>query len=193
MIKATPNDRALVVNILSQSFDDNQSVNYIVKQDSKRVKRIRVLMDYSFELCLLFGAIYLSNDKKACALILFPDQKRTTLKSILMDLKLILFCVGFSGIQKTLSRESLIKKIQPKEKMSYIWFIGAEKSNQHSGIGSKLLKEIIEEGNSKNLPIYLETSTLKNLPWYEQFGFKIYHELKLSYTLFFLKRGADKL
>jgi GNAT superfamily N-acetyltransferase len=191
MIKATPNDRALVVNILSQAFDDNQSVNYIVKQDSKRVKRIRVLMDYSFEVCSLFGAVYLSNDKKACALILFPDQKRPTLKSILLDLKLILFCVGLSGIQKTISRESLIKKIQPKEKMYYIWFIGVDKSNQHSGIGSKLLKEIIKDGNSKNLPIYLETSTLKNLPWYEQFGFKIYHELKLSYTLFFLKRGAE--
>jgi hypothetical protein len=193
MIKANPNDKALVVNLLAQSFDDNQSVNYIVKQDSKRIQRIRILMDYSFEICSLFGAIYLSNDKKACALILFPDQKRTTLKSILMDLKLILFCVGLSGIQKTLRRESLIKKIQPNEKMYYIWFIGTDKSNQHSGIGSKLLKEIIEDSNSKNLPIYLETSTLKNLPWYEQFGFKIYHELKLSYTLFFLKRGADKL
>ena len=193
MIKATPNDKALVVNLLAQSFDDNQSVNYIVKQDSKRTQRIRVLMDYSFEICSLFGAIYLSNERKACALILFPDQKRTTLKSILMDLKLILFCVGLSGIQKTLSRESLIKKIQSKEKMYYIWFIGVDKSNQHSGIGSKLLQEIIEDGNSKNLPIYLETSTLINLPWYERFGFKIYHELKLSYTLFFLKRGADKL
>ena len=113
MIKASPNDKALVVNILAQSFDDNQSVNYIVKQDSKRTKRIRVLMDYSFEVCSLFGAIYLTNDKKACALIVFPDQKRTTLKSMLMDLKLILFCVGLGGIQKTLHRENLIKKILP--------------------------------------------------------------------------------
>jgi ribosomal protein S18 acetylase RimI-like enzyme len=193
MINANPNDRALVVNLLAESFDDNQSVNYIVKQDSKRVQRIRVLMDYSFEICSLFGAIYLSNDKKACALIVFPDQKRTTLKSILMDLKLIFFCVGLGGIQKTLRREGLIKKIQTKEKMYYLWFISVDKSNQHSGIGSKLLQEIIEDGNSKNLPIYLETSTLKNLPWYERFGFKIYHELKLSYALFFLKRDAGKL
>jgi len=120
-------------------------------------------------------------------LILFPDKKRTTLKSILLDLKLILFCVGLSGIKKALGRESLIKKIQPKEKMYYIWFIGTDKSNQHSGIGSKLLQEIIEDASSKKLPIYLETSTLKNLPWYERFGFEIYHKLKLSYTLYFLK------
>ena len=193
MINANPNDRTLVVNLLVQSFDDNQSVNYIVKQDDKRIQRIRVLMDYSFEICSLFGAIYLSNDKKACALIVFPDQKRTTLKSILLDLKLILFCVGLSGIKKALSRESLIKKIQPKEKMYYIWFIGTDKSNQHSGIGSKLLQEIIEDAGSKKLPIYLETSTLKNLPWYERFGFEIYHKLKLSYTLYFLKRDQYTL
>ncbi len=192
MIKANPKDKTLVIDILTLSFQDNQSVNYIVKQDSKRIQRIRVLMGYSFEICSLFGGVYLSNDKKACALILFPDQKRTTLKSIFLDLKLILFCVGGGGIQKTLHRESMIKKIQPKEKMYYLWFIGVDKAHQHAGIGSKLLKEVVEDSNSKKLPIYLETSTLKNLPWYERFGFKIYNELKLGYTLHFLKRDAEK-
>jgi hypothetical protein len=193
MIKASSDNKELIVDILSQSFEDNQSVNYIVKQDNKGKQRTRALMEYSFEICAMFGEIYLSEDKNACALVLYPHQKRTTIKSIWLDLKLIFYCVGLSGLQKTLNRESLIKKMQPKEKMYYLWFIGVVKSNQHSGIGTKLLNELIQDSNSKNLPMYLETSTLKNIPWYESFGFKIYHELKLSYTLFFLKRDADKL
>lgn len=35
MIKANYNDKNLIINILTKSFDSNQSVNYIVKQDKK--------------------------------------------------------------------------------------------------------------------------------------------------------------
>ena len=111
MIKAEYSDKNLVVDILTKSFETNQSVNYIVKQDGERIERIGVLMEYSFDVCYLFGDVFLSNDKKACALVLYPDKKKTTFKSILLDVKLILSCVGIENIKKTLARESMIKKI----------------------------------------------------------------------------------
>lgn len=190
MIKASYSDKSLVLDILTKSFDTNKSVNYIVKQDKKRVQRVRALMDYSFEVCYLFGEVFLSNNKKACALILYPDKKKTTLKSILLDIKLILSCVGLSNVKKALTRESKIKKIQPQKPMYYIWFIGVDPAYQNSGIGTALLNEVIEDSSRKKRPIYLETSTTKNLPWYKKFGFDIYNELDLSYKLFFLKRDA---
>ncbi|MEJ7683000.1 MAG: hypothetical protein WKG06_35120 [Segetibacter sp.] len=76
MKKAELRDKNLVVDILTKSFDNNQSVNYIVKQDQKRVQRVSSLMDYSFEVCYLFGDVFLSDDKKACALVTYPDKKR---------------------------------------------------------------------------------------------------------------------
>ncbi|MDB5119766.1 MAG: GCN5-related N-acetyltransferase [Sphingobacteriales bacterium] len=188
MIKAHYKDKSLVIDILTESFDTNQSVNYIVKQDRNRAKRVRALMDYSFEVCNQFGDVFLSNDRKACALILYPDKKKTTLKSIMLDVKLILSCVGLENIKKALNRESKIKQLQPKEPMYYIWFIGVSLAYQNTGIGSALLKEIIEDSSLKRRNIYLETSTLKNIPWYTKFGFAVYNELDLSYKLFFLKR-----
>jgi len=53
MKKARYTDKELVVDILTRSFNANQSVNYIVKQDKKRIKRISALMDYLFEVCYL--------------------------------------------------------------------------------------------------------------------------------------------
>lgn len=188
MIKATYDDKNLVIDILTSSFDTNQSVNYIVQQDRKRLERIKALMDYSFEMCYEFGDVFLSDNKKACALILYPEKKKTNLKSISLDLKLIVSCVGVSNIKKALARESKIKSLQPKELMYYIWFIGVYPSHQNSGTGTELLNEIIEDSRKKQRPIYLETSTLKNLPWYRKFGFDVYNELQLSYKLFFLKK-----
>lgn len=187
-MKAAYKDKDLVVDILTRSFDENKSVNYIVKQDSKRIDRIKALMDYSFEVCYLFGNVYISPDKKACALILFPDQKKSTLKSILLDVKLILASVGLGNIKKTLARESKIKAIQPREPMTYLWFIGVDPDYQNKGAGTELLNHIIKESTDKQRPVYLETSTIKNLPWYKKFGFEKYNELDLSYTLYFLKR-----
>ena len=94
MTKASYSDRKTVVSILTASFADNKSVNYIIKQDAKKKHRIGKLMEYSFDYCFWFGEILLSDDKKACALIIFPDKKNTTLKSVVADIKLITSCTG---------------------------------------------------------------------------------------------------
>ena len=188
MTRAEYKNKTLVVDILSDSFDDNKSVNYIIKQDKKRVLRIKRLMEYSFEVCMMFGNVFLSHDKKACALILMPDKKKTNLKSVWLDIKLITSCIGISNIKKALERESKINKLHPKGLMYYLWFIGVDPQEQNKGIGSTLLADVINEGVRSNRSVYLETSTLKNIPWYEKFGFEIYNELDFGYKLFFLKK-----
>ena len=188
MVIADKNDKNRIVEILSLSFYDNLSVNYIIghKQSSKR---IRALMEYSFEQCYLFGNVYLSDDKNACALILYPQKIRISFKAIWLNIQLIFKAIGVSRIFKALKRESAIKKLHPKIDMAYLWFIGVDPLEQHKGCGSALLTDILAMANNLNLPVFLETSTLKNLPWYERFGFEVYHKLDLTYTLFFLKKG----
>ena len=187
MVRADYKDKQLVVDILSRSFDQNMSVNYIVKQDGKRAERLSKLMEYSFDICYLFGDVFLSDDRSGCALVLLPEKKKTTLKSILLDLKLIFKSTGLSNIKKALDRESKIKKLHPADPMYYLWFIGVDPKVQNKGTGTTLLKDVIQQAEAKNRSVYLETSTLKNIPWYEKFGFKVYNELDLGYRLFFLK------
>ncbi|MES3019500.1 MAG: GNAT family N-acetyltransferase [Bacteroidota bacterium] len=188
MKKAAYGDKSLVKNILAKSFDNNQSVNYIAQQDELREKRIAALMDYSFEICFNYGDVYLSDDNQACALVLYPDRKKTTFKSVLEDIKLLLNCIGLSNIGKAMKREAAIKKIQPNTPMYYLWFIGVDPESQGTGIGSRLMNEVIEDSRAQSRPIFLETSTERNLPWYKKFGFDIYSDLDLTYKLYFLKR-----
>lgn len=69
MRRAEDIHKVLIVNMLHYSFGDNKRVNYIVKQDSKRGKRLRKLMEYSYEVCFLFGDVFISDDRKASALV----------------------------------------------------------------------------------------------------------------------------
>jgi ribosomal protein S18 acetylase RimI-like enzyme len=191
MVKAEKTDRKWVVDLLARSFDSNQSVNYIVCQDGQRVKRIRSLMAYSFDVCFLFGEVWLSDNKKACALILFPHQKLFSLWSVWLDMKLIFQAIGLSQVRKALQREGSVKKLQAKVAMTYLWFIGVDPVCQHAGMGSLLLREIIAASDRKGLPVYLETSALQNLPWYRRFGFEVYNRLEMGYTLYFFKHEPD--
>lgn len=190
MRHADHKDKRLVVDILSESFDSNKSVNYVVKQDAQRKDRIRSLMEYSFNVCLDSGEIWISDDNLACALLLFSEKKTTTLRSILWDLNLAINAIGLTRIFEVLKRESQIKQNHPKDPFTYLWFIGVDPQAQKRGVGSKLLNEVIDMNRKKERPIYLETSVTNNLAWYKKFGFEIYHKVKLNYELFLLRKEA---
>jgi len=190
MIKSTKSDKKLVVEILTNSFKDNQSVNYIIKNDEKRIDRIKALMAYSFDICFMFGEVYLSENKQACALVLFPDKKKFSLAATWADIKLVFKSITLFRAGKAMSRESQIKSHYPKDNFYYLWFLGVKKEEQNKGTGSKLLNDIIQDSLSQNRPIYLETSTIKNIPWYSKFNFVIYNEIDFGYKLFMLKRGT---
>lgn len=188
MRKATSSDKSTILDILTKSFDTNKSVNYVVKQDRRRIDRIRNLMDYSFNVCNEFGEVWMSDDNQACALILFPDRKRSSLRSILWDLKLASSVIGLDRVGAVLKREAMIKANHPKEPIAYLWFIGVNPLLQGKGVGSAFIQEVVKECEGKRRPIYLETSTERNLPFYKKFGFEIFKQLQLTYTLYQLRR-----
>lgn len=187
MQEARSEDKGLIIDILTESFKDNQSVNYLIPADNRRLNRIRALMDYSYETCKLFGKVYLSDDKKGCALVSFPERKKTTLKSLWLEVALILNGIGFANISKAISREKAISKNYPSAPIYYLWFIGVQPDSQNNGVGKKLMEEIIAESERLKRPIYLETSTVKNIPWYKKFGLNVYNQLDFGYTLFLIR------
>lgn len=191
MERANVKQKNLIVGLLVAAFQENLSVNFIVRQDEKRLKRIAALMDYSFEMCHHFGDVWITEHEDGCALVLYPHLKKFSLLGVWLDIKLIFLAIGISGIFKALKREDLIKMIKPKTPMAYLWFIGVDPKAQHAGQGSQLLSEIIVSAEKNHLPLYLETSTIINLPWYKKFSFEIYDQLDLGYTLYFLKRTLE--
>ena len=188
MRKAAYSDKALVVDILSRAFNANPSVNYIIRQDQQREERIRKLMAYSFEQCWSFGGVYLSDDRQGCALTLLPDTKKTTLSTILLDIQLAFSVIGIGRLKKILDREAKVHQGHPKEPFFYLWFLGVAPEFQNRGTGSALLQELIDESQRMKRPVYLETSLVSNISFYQKFGFEVYRELAFDQTLYCMKR-----
>jgi ribosomal protein S18 acetylase RimI-like enzyme len=192
MKRATTSNYNQIIEILSKAFDENRSVNYVVGQGKNKEQRIRKLMEYSLKVCNAFGEVWLSDDERACALVLFPDKKKTNWRTVLWDITLALSVIGLSRVVTIMKREALIKGNHPKEPFCYLWFIGVDPECHGNGIGSELLKALIERFDQADRPIYLETSVETNLPWYKKAGFEIYGELSFSYKLYLLRRPATR-
>ncbi|ABG58457.1 GNAT family N-acetyltransferase [Cytophaga hutchinsonii] len=191
MIEATYSDRKAAIEILTQSFNSNKSVEYVIRGGKNRSAQIKALMEYAFDMCMLFGNVYLSDDKKACGLVLLPHKKKVTLKSIELDISFLLLCSGIKKVSKILKREEAIKNAHAENSYAHLWFLGVAPKEQGKGYGSTLLNEITELYTKIGLPVYLETSTLSNLPWYKKNGFEIIQELRLGYSLFILKKEIN--
>ncbi|GAO43856.1 GNAT family N-acetyltransferase [Flavihumibacter petaseus] len=190
MTEARYEDKALVAGILASAFDQNASVNYIVPQDHRRKDRLLQLMTYAFDVCFHYGKVLLSDDHMACALITFPEQRKFGWRTITQDWQLVSRCLGWSRLQRTLSREKAIKKKQEQlsGQFCYLWFIGVNPEQQGRGNGTALLKEVMKIAAEQDRILLLETSVEQNIPWYERAGLIAYDQLDLGYRLYFFQR-----
>ena len=183
------NDKEKVVDILTASFISNKSVDYIVVNDSSRIDRIKELMSYSFDTCMSFGKVFLSDNELGCALVSFPERKKTTIKSLMQELRLVLFGIGLKNALKAMSREKRISSHYPQQPIYYLWFIGVLPDYQSRGVGSGLLSDILVDAKHENRSVFLETSTFKNIHWYKKFGLNVYHELDFGYKLYLISQA----
>jgi GNAT superfamily N-acetyltransferase len=190
MIKAQYSDKKLITNILTEAFDSNISVNYVVRQDKKRKLRILRLMEYTFDICWEFGEVYLTSGRNGAVLIQLPHAKKTSLKSIFRDIRLVLCAIGIRKALKVLKMESKIKEHYPSRLM-YISFIGILPNHQGKGIGSELMQEILYTATENKIPVYLETSMSENIPFYAKFNFEMYHTLTPEHVIYMFRKETS--
>lgn len=195
MIKADKIHKQRVIDILSECFETNKTVNYIVKQDEKKKERIRFLMEYSFDMCLEAGQILMTDDMLGAIVCSNSTGKLPILEEAFQTAKFVWKVSGIDGIGRVLKRETYLNSYHPQdEEYMYIWFIGVDRAAQGKGVGSAMIEELIGESNLSGKTIYLETSSERHLHFYKKHGFNVYHtaeEEVFGYKLYFLRRFAE--
>ena len=172
----TQEQKQIVIDLISRSFDKDAGLNYLIPQDNRRNERIRSLVAYCLEVATRTGEVYLSDNDKSAALLIHPEKQLKWATTARLDTKLIWNAIGFGNIVKALTREAKLKLRRQKHNVSYLWFIGVDPAYQGQGIGQAFLHELVLNERQKNRNLILECSP-ENLNWYKKNGFKIYNEL----------------
>ncbi len=193
--KSFLNDKQRVVHIISSAFDQNPSVNQVIKSDSKRNSRIKSLAAYAYETAKVRKGVFISSDKNGVALCYRFNQKKEGLNDYLNQLKLVINSISPERVFKILKREAYVKSKRPASgDYLYFWMLGVNEEGRGRGAARELKNLIFSLSKNLQLPIYLETSVPQNKRVYERYGFMVYHIWSIpgeNLCMWFMKREAE--
>ena len=197
MIKATPKDKAHILEILTLAFSqDPQTIWLAEPADVNQSKRIRAMMNFAFEKSILHQEVYLSKDRQAVAIWLPPQVLPKFSWGLFKAYLHYIWYLKWHGVKRSMAMKNRITQHYPKDQeFWYLWIIGVRLGYQGLGLSSQLIKPMLQRADEERLPVYLETSTSSNAEMYQRKGFEVFEELSLegpkSALVYMMKRMAQ--
>jgi len=72
-----------------------------------------------------------------------------------------------------------VESKHPKEPAHwYLGYLGTRCDSQGQGLGSAMLREVLEPADAAGVPAYLESSNERNLTLYRRHGFEVVEEIR---------------
>lgn len=176
---ATLHDRAAVVKVLTASFDANPAVNDTVIADQHRDRRLRVLMEYIFDTGFGRNGVFVTGDLQGAFVLYDPVSSPSRFADLLRQVKLVHRCIGWSRVKYAFAKDKKMAGFRPATPHLYLQMIGTLPESQGKGIGSEMLRFILETSAALRKPVYLETSVQKNVEMYQKKGFVVHGDWKI--------------
>jgi GNAT superfamily N-acetyltransferase len=85
-----------------------------------------------------------------------------------------------SSLRALRLQEQMFKAHPRKPEHWYLYAIGTMVEAQGQGLGSALLREVLNPVDEKGESAYLESSNIKNVPLYERHGFTVVEEMVID-------------
>lgn len=178
--KVTPADVPSLSRAMARAFYDDPVVGrWCMADETRRMRRL----ERTFELFL--HRVYLPHDEchtteglVGGALWLPPGKWKL---DGLEQLRLVARMAWVNGraVARILQVLSFLEARHPHEPHYYLQLLGVEPEWQCKGIGSALLRPVLERCDREGAAAYLEASSERNRALYERHGFEVVDEVRL--------------
>lgn len=167
-------------------FDDPVSIHVIPDSNERKLK-----LNHVFQMTACLGVLYgeayaTSEDLEGIAVwIPFNNFREKKLRMLRCAIKAKLNKLGRVAGKRFKPIEEINKKMHIQfapYKHWYLQSLGVGPEFQGKGYGSSLLISKLEKIDEQGLPVYLETSTEKNVKFYEKYGFGVVEEKTIPGT-----------
>ena len=163
------------------AFDDDPIYNWFVRQDARRAQAMRHFFTEEVREYVQPGAAkqaWTTDSRDAVAMWSPPPGgPHTPLTSLLRAAPAFLPDCGVLGALRLLWLLRATKARYPLIPHWYLCVLGVHPSTQGTGIGSSLVRTVLDTCDRDRLPAYVESSKARNLPFYERHGFRLLERL----------------
>jgi ribosomal protein S18 acetylase RimI-like enzyme len=176
--RATAADRRALAVTLARAFDNDPVMSWVFPDARRRPVRNRRFFAMRLRQLMPDGETYTVDGASGAALWALPGHWRLgNLESFRMALAL-LPSVGRRApiLAKGFER---IERVHPDTPHYYLAVLGTDPEVQGRGIGSALLRPVLEACDRDEVPAYLESSKERNVDFYARHGFRVLDEITL--------------
>jgi GNAT superfamily N-acetyltransferase len=163
---------------LAVAFHDDPLQTYVLPDAEERVRLSPAHFTAIVRYGNLFGEVYTTaGTPEGVAVWLPPGASEVTpdraVEAGLDQLPTLVGAEPMARFDQVLGfLEPFHRKDVPAEHW-YVMVVGVVPARQGQGVGSALLRPIIERANADGLPCYLETAQPRNVPFYRKIGFEV--------------------
>ena len=177
---ATAAETPRLAEVLTQAFADDPVTAWCFPNESDRLERLGRFYGELFLPRMALGRdeIYTDDGLRGVASWTPPGKGHM---STIDNLRLLprMAAVCGRGLPRTLRALSFLESQFPGEPHWHLPFLGVAPESQGHGIGSLLMRPILERCDREGTPAYLEASTPRNRALYLRHGFVILDEIRL--------------
>jgi ribosomal protein S18 acetylase RimI-like enzyme len=144
-----------------------------------RADRVSRMMAFSVEVGLGRGHVYTTQNRRAAAIWSPPDVAMLDEHMGLSFATLLQELIG-SDAETRLTAFAKMEEMHPHESHFYLFSLGTHAEYQGQGLGAEVVAPVLEICDAQRLPVYLESSNPRNIPFYQRHGFELRGELLLA-------------
>ncbi len=179
--RAREADIATVSLILAAAFDDDPVLNWFVRQDERHGAAMELLLGRGAERAVrAHGECYLTEDRRGAAAWQppgfegpppTPEQRERVASEV---------CDTPEGRRRFAQFVELMAEHHPAEPPNfYLGAIGVLPAVQRGGLGSLLIRAVLDRCDREGIPASLISTRERNLPLYERHGFVVSARVEL--------------
>ncbi len=176
-IRLQANQLSQASEVMAQAFQNDPMLQYLVPDDTKRVRLLPSFFGTVVRYCLRYGEVYTTETLDGVACWLPPGNTTPTIGRMLrIGIHVSPLQFGWIGIRRFMTlatyTDAVHKRFAPG-KHWYLWALGVNPPRQGQGIGGMLMQPVLARADVASLPCYLETENEKNVPFYQKHSFQV--------------------
>ncbi|MQA63279.1 MAG: GNAT family N-acetyltransferase [Actinophytocola sp.] len=169
--KASPEQRAAVARTLARAFEDDPILTWMLHTSPGRQRILQRFFDLGLRtLWLPQDECYTTERVAGAAVWELPGQWKTGIGTRLRLLPAMTSILG-RHLPRAMRSLTVMESHHPTEPHYYLPLIGVDPDWQGQGIGSALLRPMLDRCDAEAMPAYLEASSERNRALYQRNGF----------------------
>jgi GNAT superfamily N-acetyltransferase len=172
---ATAADRAKLADSLASAFSEDPLFTWMAGAGPNKAvePKMRIIFDAFLKLDLRRPEhlVFTDEDGIGVAVWKAPNKWKMPTGDMFRALPAMIRAFGTKA-PRMIGAFNAIERVHPKEEHYYLEALGTRQDMQSKGVGSAVIRHVLDCCDTEGMPAYLESSNSRNVPFYARHGFE---------------------